>query len=136
MLRTNCKQVKNDIWQYVKDTTSGMLEGYENPKAYNLDNDAELAAYLWDIFEAEKYYSIEYIKAHSLPMYKVFRDWTQGLPTCGLGEQWVYNPNPIDIIGDILEQTEGERNKYTEEQAAELLTTLIYREITERKERR
>jgi hypothetical protein len=44
---------------------------------------------------------------------------------------YYYNRSAITDLGDILEETEDERNRYTESQAEKLLTKLIYRTIQE-----
>ena len=133
MLKANSKAAKRNIMNYIREATAAGLEGYENPKNYDTANDAELTAYIWDIFQSEKYYTLETIKRRNMLMYKVFEDWAQGLPSCGLADFWAYNPDPREVLGDILEETENERNRYTMEEAAAQLTYLIYREITANK---
>ena len=133
MLKTNSKAAKRNIMNYIRETTAAGLENYENPKKYDTSNDAELAAYIWDIFQGEKYYTLETIKRRNMLMYAIFEEWAQGLPSCGLGDYWVYNPDPRDTLGDILEQSKEQRNRYTMEEAAAQLTYLIYREITTNK---
>lgn len=133
MLKTNSKAAKRNIMNYIRETTAAGLENYENPKNYDTANDAELTAYIWDIFQNEKYYTLETIKRRNMLMYKVFEDWTQGLPSCGLGDFWIYTPDPRDTLGDILEETAAERNRYTMEEAATQLTYLLYKVITDTK---
>lgn len=133
MLKTNSKAAKRNIMNYIREATAAGLENYENPKNYNTENDGELSAYIWDIFQSEKYYTLETIKRRNMLMYNVFEDWAQGLPSCGLCDFWAYNPDPREALGDILEQGKEERNRYTMEDAAAMLTYLIYREITANK---
>lgn len=133
MLKTNSKAAKRNIINYIREATAAGLENYENPKNYDTANDAELTAYIWDIFQGEKYYTLETIKRRNLLMYKVFEGWAQGLPSCGLADFWAYNPDPREVLGDILEETETERNRYTTEEAAAQLTYLLYKVITDTK---
>lgn len=133
MLKTNSKAAKRNIINYIREATAAGLENYENPKNFDTANDAELTAYVWDIFQSEKYCTLETIKRRNMLMYKVFEDWTQGLPSCGLADFWAYNPDPREVLGDILEETETERNRYTMEEAAAQLTYLLYKVITDTK---
>lgn len=141
MLKTNSKAAKRNIINYIREATAAGLENYENPKNYDTANDAELTAYIWDIFQSEKYYTLETIKRRNMLMYKVFdmlmykvfEDWAQGLPSCGLADFWAYNPDPREVLGDILEETAAERNRYTMEEAAAQLTYLLYKVITDTK---
>lgn len=133
MLKTNSKAAKRNIINYIREATAAGLENYENPKNYDTAKDAELMAYIWDIFQSEKYYDIITIKRRGMAIYTVFADWLQGLPSCGLGDFWVYNPDPRDTLGDILEETAAERKRYTMEEAAAQLTYLLYKFITDTK---
>ena len=54
-----------------------------------------------------------------------FTDWCSGLPSI-LDTCYYYNRSAVDDLGEILEETEQERSKYTEEQAEKQLTILIY----------
>jgi len=50
---------------------------------------------------------------------------------CGVFDYYTYRDetNPVNILGDILEETEAERNRFNEDKAAEMMTKLIYREV-------
>jgi len=60
--------------------------------------------------------------------YTFFEYWAKGLSGCGMFDYWYFG-NAREIVAEILEETEEEKNKYTEEAAADLLTRLIYREM-------
>lgn len=47
------------------------------------------------------------------------------LDTC-----YYYNRSAVDDLGAILEETEEEKARFTEQEAEQLLTDLIYRELT------
>ena len=55
-----------------------------------------------------------------------FVDWAQGLPSV-LDTCYFYNRSAVDDLGDILEETQEERNKHTETDAEQCLTRLIYK---------
>jgi hypothetical protein len=57
-----------------------------------------------------------------------FADWCAGL--CGvLDTCYFYNRSAVGDLGAILKETEEEKARYTEEQAENTLTFLIYREL-------
>lgn len=118
MLRTNSKKVKEAIRAWVVAHYSPENYGYEET-----DDFKEAAQRIFDA-----YYE-EYIK-HSkrdVVCERSFVSWMQGLPS--LLDTNFYYSCAVDIVGDILEQTEGERNKYDEMQAEALMAHLVAREI-------
>ena len=54
--------------------------------------------------------------------------WCEGLPSCFCTDYYI-NRSAVDDLGDILEQTEEQRHKYSESEAEKKLTLLIFREI-------
>lgn len=60
--------------------------------------------------------------------YEMFKEWCSGLPSI-IDTGYYYNRSAVEDVAIILQENDAEKNKYTEEQAAELLTRLIYREI-------
>lgn len=128
-LRTNSKKAKENIQNYIRQAAEYLTDcGYDVAK-YNLESFNELSACIWEVFQTEKYYSIEYINRNRLTWYEVFKDWAQGL-ALNLFDYY-YNVSAVDLLGNMLEQTDQERHKYNERQAEETLTRLIYREITD-----
>ena len=71
-------------------------------------------------------YAIE--RNYSNPCFVIFEDWARGL---ALGNLfcYYYNRSAVDDLGEIMEETEEEKAKYTEQEAEETLTRLIYREM-------
>ena len=59
---------------------------------------------------------------------EAFKNWCSGLPSV-LDTCYYYNRSAVEDVKNILEETDAEANKYTEQQAEELLTSLIYREL-------
>lgn len=57
-----------------------------------------------------------------------FADWCAGLPGV-LDTYYYYNRSAVDDLGAILEETEEEKARYTEEQAEKTITILIYKEL-------
>lgn len=118
-LRTNSKKARENVWTYIFNNMD--LSGYE--VKVNEKDFARVAHTVLDIFRKEKNgYLTKYNE------FSTFLDWTQGLPSALDCCYW-YNRSAVDDLADILEETNTEKAKYTEEEAALLLTKLIYREL-------
>lgn len=61
--------------------------------------------------------------------FEMFKDWAQGLPSA-FNTMYYYNVSAVDLLGAWLEETESEKAKYSECEAEEMITKLIYRELT------
>lgn len=122
MLRTNSKAAKANIIEYIKQDQDYIEESYN----YTPENDNELLASVYGIFLSEKTNELQ--RSNYINQFEIFKSWAQGLALGGLF-CYYYNRSAVDDLGNILEETEEERNKYSEAQAEEMLTKLIYREI-------
>lgn len=118
MLRTTSKAVINKIRAYiVENVDHEYFELTENP-------DFPTACKL--ILQAcqnEKRYQ-RYNNG-----FEMFKDWAQGLPTA-FDTCYYYNVSAVDMLADWLEETDTEKSKYSESEAEERITHLLYREIT------
>lgn len=124
MLKTNNKKVKAKIEQYVRQAAGYLVDcGYLQADGVDLNNYNELCGVIYEVFKAEKH--------HYGESFDIFVEWAQGL-ALNLFDYY-YNVSAVQLVGDILEQTEQERNKYTERQAEMLMTKLIYRSIIDNK---
>lgn len=123
MLRTNSKKAAENIRAYIVDGFTP--ENYtDNPP----QEFPKIAAFILDAFRSEKYHLPEDRRYYHGCELSAFRDWCAGLPsvfdTC-----YFYNRSAVNDLGAILEETEQEKARYTEQQAEQLLTDLIYREL-------
>lgn len=63
-------------------------------------------------------------------MQEYFEEYCMECPDTNIGDFYLRTyDNAIDIVGEILGETEEERNKYPLEKAEHLLTSLMYREL-------
>ena len=117
MLRSNSKKVIEKVRSYITDGIDpdyfGLAESPDFPTACKL---------ILTACEDEK----RYIRSRS--GFETFRDWAQGLPAA-LNTCYYYNVSAIDLLADWLEETDSEKSKYSECQAEEMITRLIYREL-------
>lgn len=121
MLRTNCKKAIENIRKYIIDNFDN--SGYELPTASDF---SEVAKQIYNTFYSEVG---KYNEKRRMSRQESFAEWCSGLPSI-LDCCYYYNRSAIDDLKVILEETNEEANKYTEEKAENLLTNLIYREIT------
>lgn len=123
MLRTNNKKAAENIRAYI-------VEGF-TPEGHT-DNPPQefpkIAAFILDTFRSEKYSCPQDVRYYYGNEAAAFADWCAGLPSV-LDTCYFYNRSAVDDLGAILEETEQEKARYTEQQAEQLLTSLIYREL-------
>lgn len=118
MLKTNSKKARENIRSYITDNFTPDNYGRD---AAEFENFGSIAAFILETFRSEKRYERG-------PEPVVFADWCAGLPSV-LDTCYYYNRSAVKDLGDILEETETERSRYSEADAEKLLTSLIYREL-------
>ena len=124
-LKTNSKQAMSNLYNYIREYCEDYItESYEQE---NLDSKKALYTAIYEIFKSEMHPECPYYRRY--PEQEVFKQWAQGLAMGGLF-CYYYNREAKKDLAGILEETEEEASKFTEERAEELLTYLIYREIT------
>ena len=127
MLRVNCKKAVENIKRYITDNFD-CSEYSEIKEPTTFDAIAET---IYTVFHSEKRYILKPVwalKMDDMTEYEIFRDWCQGLPSI-LDTCYYWNRSAIKDLGEILEETEEERNRFSESQSEEKLTQLIWREI-------
>lgn len=117
MLKTNCKKAISNIRQYIIDNYTGETAIPEN---------SDFSVYAWHIYD--EFWTTYVHPNNRKPYQEQFVDWCAGLPSA-LDTCYWYNRSAIKDLGDILEETEEERARFTDSQAEVMLSKLIYREI-------
>lgn len=123
MLKTNSKQAAENIRAYIVDGFTP--EGYTDTPPQEFP---EIAAFILATFRSEKYWCLQDVRYYHGCEALAFRDWCAGLAGV-LDTCYYYNRSAVDDLGAILEETAEEKARYTEQQAEQLLTDLIYREL-------
>lgn len=123
MLKTNNKKARENVRNYI---IAGFTpEGYtDNPP----QEFPEIARFILATFRKEKYSTVEDFRYYRNNELAAFADWCAGLAGV-LDTCYYYNRLAVDDLGAILEETDEEKARYTEEQAEKTLTTLIYKEL-------
>jgi hypothetical protein len=125
MIKSNSKKEIENIRKYIVEWDADYIKERAEYDDRELKTDDEILAYAYELFKDEKRFEIE--QNYSNPCFVIFEDWARGLALGGLF--CYYNRNAKDDLGEILEETDEEKAKYTEQQAEEYLTRLIYREM-------
>lgn len=118
--RTNSKQARQNIRAYIMANFDGSSYDIETPSTFK-----ETAAVILSIFRDEIPALGSYARMSEGQRFEV---WAKGLPSI-LDTCYYYNRSAVDDLGAILEESDEEKNQYSEDQAATLLTALIYREL-------
>lgn len=120
MLKTNSKKARENIKNYILENFTP--ENYTNEPP---TDPREIIQFIYNTFVSE-YFSTKEERAYYRNNERTaFVDWCAGLPSV-LDTCYYYNRSAVDDLGAILEETEAEKSKYTESEAAKMLTNLIY----------
>lgn len=125
MLRTNCKKVKEALKNYILENYDG--ENYEagTPEAEAKTFEEIARVILADVKRVKGY---EVKRSARYTWQDAFHDWACGLPSL-LDTCYHYNVSAVDLLGDMLEEDEAEKARFTEQEAEEMLDKLLFREL-------
>ena len=122
-MKTTTREARQNIRQYILDHFDPCGYDFTGPCSFS-----NVARFILAVHAEEKAYSPEYQSRKGYTNEQVFTEWAQGLPSV-LDTCYFYNRSAVDDLGAILEQSEKEKAQYTEPEAEQLLTHLIYREL-------
>lgn len=134
MLKTNSKQARENLRKYIIETSEDyLIECAEyDGKQIDTSNFSAVASAVYETFMNE--YGSAWIgtgnaigSRRNMPENAVFRKYAEGLPCGGLFDYFLHSA--VDTVGNILQETEAEKSRFTETKAENMLTSLIYREI-------
>ena len=120
MLKTNSKKARENVQAYIMQHFDGTNHEIETPETFT-----QTAAVIMAVFNSEKPAKGGY---SSMSEQERFIEWAAGLPSI-LDTCYYYNRSAVDDLGEILEETEQEKARFTEQDAESRLTYLIYREL-------
>lgn len=121
MLKTNSKQARQNVQVYIMKHFDGRNHEITAPETF-----PETARIIiMDVFNSEEPAEGGYSRMSERER---FTEWAAGLPSI-LDTCYYYNRSAVDDLGQILEETEQEKARFTEQQAEQRLTYLIYSEL-------
>ena len=119
MIKSNSIQARMGIRQYIRDNYCP--EGYDEYE--ETDSMKRIAHNVLSCFYDEK---VKY-DTRRMIYEDLFLEWMAGLPTILHADYFLLSAK--NVLGDILEETEEERDRFTETQAEEKLTRMIWSEL-------
>lgn len=129
MLRTNSKKAMENIRKEIVDSYEAANEYYTFESREAKTDFNEICADILEAFRIEKLENNRYYIAGRANRNEMFMDWMHGLPTAFPVADDIFLRSAIDFLGNILEETEEEKARYTEDKAEKLACSLLYREL-------
>lgn len=123
MLKMNAKQTKENLRKWINENFDA--SGYDQEGLNKKDIEIKLAFIARTCWNEKGF---EVIK-NRMTEQEMFFDWCQGLPSIIDTASYYVNGSAVETLGHILEETEEEKAKYTEEQAENKMTYLLYKEV-------
>lgn len=126
MLRTNSKKAIDNLKKWTVEHFDA--DGYND---FNGDknNFSDCAKFIYRVFLREKYEGAEHYYRNTR-MQDIFADWCAGLPSVLDTADYYYTRRAVDVLGEILEETDEEKARYTQTQAEKLLSALLWLHIS------
>ena len=138
MFKTNSKEAIKNIRAYIMENADfsgydeySYIERMEEENARgtrNIDMFSVYAHALMNCFYNEKIKFDKRYEAGRITRFELFEEWCRGLPSV-IDTCYYYNRSAKDDIAKILNESESEKERFTEAQAENKLTVLIYREL-------
>lgn len=125
MLKTNSKKARENVRRYVMehiDVTNYECDGMMQPETFK-----DAAQLIYYCFRSEFWWGNQ--KQLIPNEQNAFEYWCSGLPSI-IDTCYYYNRSAVDDLSAILEETESEKQRFSERDAEKLLTYLIYREVS------
>ena len=131
-LKTNSKAVSEKIRKWLLDGGFG-VDYFEdcNPDKKVPETVEEMAVSI--LAECDRVTSGDYF-TRNYSAFGRFEHWAQGLPGILNTETW-YLGNAVDFVGDLLEETEEEKARFSEMEAEKMATRLVYNVIVKAAEK-
>lgn len=129
MLRTNSKKAMENIRKEIADSYEAANEYYTFEGREAKTNFNDICSDILEAFRIEKLENDCYYIAGRASKSEMFIDWMQGLPTAFPVADDIFLRSAVDFLGTVLEETEEEKNRYTDEKAEKLACSLLFREL-------
>ena len=127
MLKANSKEVRNKIKMMIWDNAKDYIEegsDFAEFRNINPDDFTQVCNLLNVVFYLEKIEFDNRFKAGRISRFELFREWVSGLSRAIPNEHYLKDAR--DIVGEIFQETEEEKARFTSAQAEELLDRLMY----------
>lgn len=131
MLRTNSKKAISNLDNYLLGYAEDIAAEHDAELLfdYDLSNINQFADCVlnYHFYDEAIRHNARY-EARRISHYELFREWAAGLPL-PIFDYFNFNGDAKKILGDILEETEEERDRFSESDAENMLTRIIYNRL-------
>ena len=122
MLTTNSKVVRERVRSYILENSEDIVEVMDYEGVPHEHGD-DILKYIWvDYMRREGDFS------RGVSYQDGFAQWGSGLPYNIF--DYYYNVEAVKLVGDILDETEEERSRFSESDAEKMMSYLIFREVS------
>lgn len=122
-VKTSSKRAIENVRKYIMDGFDGSSYGWEDAESFE-----EIAQCIMTAFYVERAKPLVEDTPYFKSYQDAFIDWCAGLPSI-IDTCYYYDRSAIADLGDILDQTIAERERFSEQQAEDTLSYLIFREV-------
>lgn len=124
-MKSTRKEVKHNIHMYICR--------HFDPTNYGREKDEfrtfhDIAIYIFETFAAEYRLNDPQTLRYYRTQENAFISWLQGLPSV-LDPEYYYKESAVDLVAAWMDETQAEKERFTEDQAEYYASRLIYREI-------
>ena len=125
MLKSNSKKAIENIKLYI-------MKNYD-PSNYDINSDEQNAGTFKEVAtcilkDLKRVKENEFLRFKNYTWQDAFIDWASGLPSI-LDTCYYYNREAVEDLGEILEESETEKARFTESEAENMLSKLLFREL-------
>lgn len=144
MLKTNNKVFLQKIDAYILDSVNdwfidnenylSIIENEKLKKALKEKDKKILSLRVLKSFYIQSLHFDPHVKKslsdyrYSINLYEYFEKWCSGLPSI-LNCCYYYNVSAVNLLGDMLEQTTEQRNRFSECESEKALTGIIWNRL-------
>lgn len=137
MLKTNSSVVRKKIRKFIIDSYDD-IDGYDEICGIKYVRNADfdyvskfiVTCFVYEYLGFNREMINRSLRFYGNNYFNAFHHWCGGFPSVLETAYYYYNNSAVDVLGDILEQTEIEKQKYFNDDSEQLLDMLIYRELT------
>lgn len=127
MLKTNSKKANENLKKWIVDNFDIEAVHDVDKQAKNIKSICEM---IYKTFCRCAWADRNDYQRFNGSRFLAWQYWLSGLPSVINSGDYYYTQSAVDVLGEILEETETERNKYSETAAEKVMDMLLYRFIT------
>ena len=129
MKKLNCKEVNEALKKEIMDSYESAEEYYTYDGAEMKTEYNDICKDIMEAFKREKLDNDLRYKAGRISKQDLFVDWMQGLPTAFPVADDIFLGSAAEWLGNILDETETEKQKYSDSKAERTSCLILYREL-------